>query len=59
MKLCKSCPDSEDYSPDLDVLYNEWETKKKLEGKIPDIAGGKGESQQDSTASEQNLEQEA
>jgi hypothetical protein len=42
MKLCKSCPDSEDYSHDLDALYNEWETKKRLEGKIPDIAGGEG-----------------
>jgi hypothetical protein len=42
----------------MDVLYNEWEIKKRLEGKTPDIAG-EGESQQDSAASEQNLEQEA
>ena len=58
-KLCKSCPDSNDYSHDLDALYNEWETKKRLEGKIPDIADVKGESQQDSTTSKQNFEQEA
>jgi hypothetical protein len=57
-RMCKWCPESEDYPPDRDSLYNEWEKDMRSKGVIPDITG-QGESQQDSNASEQNLGQDA
>jgi hypothetical protein len=38
-KRCKSCPQSKDYPPDHDVLYEDWETDKRSKGEIPDING--------------------
>jgi hypothetical protein len=49
-KQCKSCPESENYTPDHDVLYEDWETDKRSKGEIPDINGEEG--QQHSTAPE-------
>jgi len=58
MRLCKSCPQSKDYPPDHDVLYEEWEIDKTSKGEIPDINGEEGRRQQDSAATEdeQNLD---
>jgi hypothetical protein len=60
MRLCKSCPQSNDYPRDHDVLYEEWETDKRSKGEIPDINGEEGHRPQDSAASEdeQNLDRE-